>query len=70
MREILLAFILALIIGSIINGWPRQPVKPSSQEAPKNTGAETSSAPAGLHKSRPYGRSTSGFFQTLILFRP
>ena len=34
MREILLVFILALIIGSIINGWPKPPVKRTEQQAP------------------------------------
>ena len=53
MKELLLAFILALIVGSIINGWPRPPVKPAQNQAgTQNTGSQTSPLP-GPHRDFP-----------------
>jgi thioredoxin 1 len=45
MKELLLAFILALIIGSIINGWPQQPqAKQAGQGTSTPASASTGSA--------------------------
>ncbi len=53
MKELLLAFILALVIGSIINGWQQQPSPPaqSSGTGSKNTGGAS---------PRPYANAVTG----------